>query len=271
MLIFAVFFHWWGVGFDTADFADFDIGVAGANIVYFWYSGLYVDVVDAEVWCLFDISVPRPPLEGAVKGPRFDVSDIDIDVADMISICWCYRYPYVGVIDIGVEVTAIDIWVTNIGIDVTGINIDVTDIDIDVTDIGVTDIGIDVTNIDTAIYGLMLPISVLMLYRHWYYTHSMSMLFVANMYIYISIYTIGAVKEPPKNSRAAGLRSDERVKRDKNRKFSEEAAFEQEKLLFERERAKVLETRDQGGWVVVLLLAHVALIFLLQKQSTSDR
>lgn len=62
----------------------------------------------------------------------------------------------------------------------------------------------------------------------------------------------GAVKEPPKNSRAAGLRSDERVKRDKNRKSSEDAAFEQEKLLFERERARILEDRDQGGCVLSL-------------------
>ncbi|CAN0385908.1 unnamed protein product, partial [Laminaria digitata] len=57
----------------------------------------------------------------------------------------------------------------------------------------------------------------------------------------------GAVKEPPKNSRAAGLKSDERVKRENSRQFNEEAAFEQQKLLFERERASVLEGRDQGG------------------------
>lgn len=67
--------------------------------------------------------------------------------------------------------------------------------------------------------------------------------------IFFSFLGEGAVKEPPKNSRAAGLKSDERVKRDINRKRSEESVFEQEKLLFERERASLLESRDQGGWV----------------------
>ena len=65
------------------------------------------------------------------------------------------------------------------------------------------------------------------------------------------------MKEPPKNSRAAGLRSDERVKRDENRKSNEEAAFEQQKLLFERERATVLESRDQGGWVFFVVGAYI--------------
>ena len=71
-----------------------------------------------------------------------------------------------------------------------------------------------------------------------------------------SMCITGSVKEPPKNSRAAGLRSDERAKREKNRIVNEVAAFEQEKLLFERERARILEDRDQGGWVSVVSLAE---------------
>lgn len=54
----------------------------------------------------------------------------------------------------------------------------------------------------------------------------------------------GAAQEPPKNSRAAGLLSVDREKRKKNRKKDEAMAFEQERLQFQKERAKVLEERD---------------------------
>lgn len=54
----------------------------------------------------------------------------------------------------------------------------------------------------------------------------------------------GATKDPPKNTRAAGLLSFDRERREENRKKDEAAAFERERLEFERERAKVLQGRD---------------------------
>lgn len=56
----------------------------------------------------------------------------------------------------------------------------------------------------------------------------------------------GPAKEPPKNSRAAGLRSVDRERREKDRQKEQAMAFEQERLQFERERAKVLEERGDG-------------------------
>lgn len=53
----------------------------------------------------------------------------------------------------------------------------------------------------------------------------------------------GVAAEPPKNSRAAGLRSAEREQRDKERKRDSAMTFEDQKLQFERERAEFMEGR----------------------------
>lgn len=61
-----------------------------------------------------------------------------------------------------------------------------------------------------------------------------------------TIVAPGPSQDPPKNTRAAALRSTEREQRDKDRKRDEAMTFEDQKLQFERERAELLKTRDKG-------------------------
>lgn len=61
----------------------------------------------------------------------------------------------------------------------------------------------------------------------------------------------GASKDPPRNSRAAGLRSAEREQREKDRKEEEAREFQATKLMFERERAAFKQQGQQKGCVSV--------------------
>lgn len=54
------------------------------------------------------------------------------------------------------------------------------------------------------------------------------------------------VEAPPKNSRAAGLRSAEREQRDKERARESAMTFEDQKLQFEKDRAAFLQDRNKG-------------------------
>lgn len=55
-----------------------------------------------------------------------------------------------------------------------------------------------------------------------------------------------AVDMPPKNSRAAGLRSAEREQRDRERAEETAMTFQDQKLQFEKERAAFMHERDKG-------------------------